>query len=142
MEAFMSRETVLIVDDEPGILNLVAVVLWNRGYAVLKARDADSALQLAMGHPGPIDLLLTDVRMPAMSGPELCERLRKVRTETRYLLMSASIDGGEGLGIPFLAKPFGIPELLRSVQASIGKCSGQPEPVGFARSPPPSSRSR
>jgi two-component system, cell cycle sensor histidine kinase and response regulator CckA len=126
----MSREMVLIVDDEPSVLHFVAAVLISRDYAVLEARDGHSALQLALGHSGPIDLLLADARMPAMSGLELCERLGKVRPETRYLLMSGSLDGGERSGIPFLSKPFDIPELLRSVRQALRSAPISPNQCG------------
>jgi two-component system, cell cycle sensor histidine kinase and response regulator CckA len=139
----MSGETVLIVDDEPGVLEFVATVLRKGGYVVIKAADGLAALELAALHPGQIDLLLTDVRMPGLLGPELCERLRGRRHETRYLLMSGQTDGIGNSGLAFLPKPFRIADLLRSVRQALDTTAGQPaEPLRSARAASPSSSSR
>ena len=122
----MGGKTVLIVDDEPGIVRFVATVLRSNGYGVLEATDPLAALQLAEKHAGTIDLLLTDVRMPGLRGPELCERLRPQRPEAHYLLMSGDANSIETLGLPFLAKPFLIPELLQCVEQVLGAAPGQP----------------
>ena len=136
-------ETVLIVDDDAGIVRLVAAVLRNSGYAVLEAADGLEALQLAARHPAPIDLLLSDVQLPGLRGPELCRRVRKQHPETRYLLMSGRVEGLEGLGLALLAKPFRISDLLRSIRSVLDTSPGQPaEPARRARPPSFSSSSR
>ena len=138
----MRRETVLIVDDEPGILELVAAALRNSGYLVLKAPDGEAALEIAAQHPGPIDLLLTDVRMPGLPGPEICLRLQQRRPGTRYLLMSGYPDG-EVRGMAFLPKPFRVLDLLQSVRRVLDGAPGQPaEPARSDRVAASSSRRR
>jgi len=134
----MSLGTVLVVDDEPAVLKLVTTTLCSGGYMVLEAGDGLSALDIAAQHPGPIDLLLTDVRMPGLTGPELCLRMRQGRPETRFLLMSGYPDC-EVYGMAFLAKPFRIPDLLESIRRVLDAAPGQPaEP---ARSAPGGSSS-
>lgn len=117
----MRLTTVLIADDEPCVRMVVATALRNNGYEVMEAGDGMTALQLAAQHAGPIDLLLTDVRMPGLQGPEVCALLRRQRPETRFLLMSGYPDGlEENSGTAFVAKPFRIPELLQCVQHVLG----------------------
>jgi CheY-like chemotaxis protein len=127
-------ETVLIADDDARILKVVGTALRNSGYVVLEAADGHAALQLAVQRTGRIDLFLTDVQMPGLSGPEVCERLRTKHPETRYLLMSGYAEGIQALGLPCLAKPFGIPELLQSIRQRLDAARGQEEePAGWGR---------
>ena len=138
----MSLETVLIVDDEPVIVMLIAAALRKSGYIALEAPDGAAALEIAARHPGPIGLLLTDVRMPGLPGPELCRRLRQRRPEIRCLLMSGYPEGEAG-GEAFLPKPFRIPDLLQRVREALGTAQGQPaEPACSVRAAEPSSRRR
>ena len=91
-------------------------------YAVLEALDPDDALRLGGSHPGPIDLLITDVVMPRMSGPDLARRLRAGRPTLRVLCMSGypeSVDrraGGEKGWNGWLEKPFSPDEMLAKVR--------------------------
>jgi len=107
-----ASETVLLVEDQEMLRSLARRVLESRGYTVLDAGYGDEALRLAQAHAGPIHLLLTDVVMPNMSGPELARRFTPLRPEARVLYVSGySADErtleqvGEGSG-SFLAKPF------------------------------------
>jgi CheY-like chemotaxis protein len=137
-----STGTVLLVEDEADLRELTGEVLADHGYTVLSAGEGAEALELARRHRGRIDLLLTDVVMPGMSGPDLAERLRTSRADTRVVFMSGYTDealGHHGVlrpGIVMVQKPFVGRELarvLRSVLAS-------PSPLnGDARSPRPSS---
>ena len=77
-----------MVEDEEEVRSLTRDVLEMHGYAVLEALDPDDALRLGGSHPGPIDLLITDVVMPRMSGPDLARRLRAGRPTLRVLCMS------------------------------------------------------
>ena len=120
----MSLNTVLVVDDEPSILKFVAAALRNSGYVVLQAADGVTALELAAQHQGPIDVLLTDVRMPGLLGPEVCKRLRQQHPETHCLLMSGYPDGVDVSGVAFLEKPFRIPDLLQSVRQVLDTTPG------------------
>ena len=111
-------ETVLLVDDEPAILSLMRVGLTRDGYTTLHASDGAQALRVADQYDEPIDLLVTDIVMPAMSGFELADELRLRCPETRVLLLSGHLDDREevmpGLAhapYPFLLKPFTVQEL-------------------------------
>ncbi len=110
-------ETVLVVEDEPGVGAFVRRVLERQGYRVLQARHAGEALRFAEADAGLIHLLLTDVVMPKMGGPELAARLLPLRPSMRVLYMSGYaldelLDHGFAIGdAPFLAKPF-PPEAL------------------------------
>src|SRR5204862_5573590 len=81
-------ETVLVVEDEPAVRGLVESMLGLHGYQVIAAENAGDALEVSTSYEGRIDLLLTDVEMPDMSGRELAQRLRAERTEMRLLYMS------------------------------------------------------
>ena len=81
-------ETILLVEDEQGVRDLVRDVLQARGYTILEARHGIEALAVARRHRGPIDLLLTDVVMPRMGGPELAECLATRQSGLKVLYMS------------------------------------------------------
>jgi len=82
-------ETVLLVEDEDGVRKLVHEVLSQRGYTVLQASCPNDALDLSLGHAGKIDLLVTDVVMPQMSGRVLAERLAAARPDMKLLFIPA-----------------------------------------------------
>jgi PAS domain S-box-containing protein len=114
--------TVLLVEDEPGVRHLARDVLSRYGYRVIEAADGGEALRLAEGHAGTIDLLLTDVVMPGMSGAELAQRFRELRPGVRVLYASGYADeavvshGARHDGVPFLQKPFEPDDLVRRVR--------------------------
>jgi CheY-like chemotaxis protein len=112
----MNPATILVTDDECDIRVFVRMVLKTAGYVVLEAADGLDALDLASRHGGPIDLLLTDVRMPGLEGPELCRRIREIRPETRFLIMSGYSEPLVDPGVVFMAKPFTRAELLDEVR--------------------------
>jgi two-component system cell cycle sensor histidine kinase/response regulator CckA len=103
-------ETVLLVEDEPMVLDMGSRVLRSHGYRVLAASNAAEALHVARGHVGKIDLLLTDVVMPGLPGPELAARLETVAPGLRVLYVSGYANDSVARlteeGISFLAKPF------------------------------------
>jgi two-component system cell cycle sensor histidine kinase/response regulator CckA len=104
--------TVLLVEDLRRVRELARKVLVHDGYRVLTAASAREALDVARGCEGKIDLLLTDVVMPGLSGPELARALKHTRPETAILYMSGfpgDVEGREGLDpdtAPLLRKPF------------------------------------
>ena len=116
------RERIILCEDEPAVRDLVAAVLGRSGYAVLTARTPAEALLLVADRSAPADLLLTDVVMPLMSGPDLARRARSIRPGLRVLLMSGyareSLDR-EALGLDagFLAKPFTPGRLAAAVRS-------------------------
>ncbi|HJS48560.1 MAG TPA: PAS domain S-box protein [Gemmatimonadales bacterium] len=119
------RETILVVEDETPVRQLATRVLRGAGYHVLAAGSAEEADRVADSHPGPIDLLLTDVVMPVRSGPLLAEGLTARRAGLRVLFMSGYTDGQlqeHGVllpGVTLLAKPFTPDQLVRRVRAAI-----------------------
>ena len=115
------EKTVLLAEDEPMVRALVRSVLINDGYTVLEAVDGSQALQLSREFAGHIDLLLTDIRMPHMTGTELARRIHLERPSTTILTMSAYSSGEfERLSSPahFIRKPFmarGLSKKIREV---------------------------
>lgn len=118
--------TVLLVDDERSVRALTQRLLLRGGYQVLVASSPEEALQVFASDPESIDLLLTDVLMPGMSGLELAERVRELKPGLRILYMSGNpggvIDPDETLapGMTFLAKPFQAQTLTAAVQDALG----------------------
>jgi hypothetical protein len=116
-----SPATVLLVDDEEAVRRVMRVCLKREGYQLLEARDAEEAERLAAASTGPIDLLVTDVAMPGMSGLRLAERLTPLRPEMRTLFVTGG--GSEELGragvtpAELLTKPFPARELAKRVRA-------------------------
>ena len=127
-----SRETILLVDDEAYIRELVGAILAVEGYHVLEASDGSEALKTGAGFAGPIHLLLTDVVMSPMGGGELARRVLASRPEIKVLFISAFPDdpgarrGMEDRQVAFLSKPFSPKALVRSVRAIL---DGVPAPV-------------
>ncbi|MEO8523167.1 MAG: PAS domain S-box protein [Caldimonas sp.] len=116
-------ETILLVEDEDPVRDVARGILERSGYRVIEARDGAEALLISERHPGTIDLLLTDVVMPKMSGPELARRLASSRPGTKVLCMSGYTDDAafrHGLvdaRFAHLQKPLTIGTLTRAVRA-------------------------
>lgn len=115
-------ETVLLVEDEPSVRQLVRQVLDRRGYAVLEMESPKACLEFLEGYNAPIDLLLTDVVMPGMNGRELHRRIAETRPGLRALYMSGYTEnvivhhGVLDPGVALLHKPFSVKELSRKVR--------------------------
>jgi len=115
-------ETVLLVEDEAALLDLISASLLDSGYTVLEAVDGVEALYLAERHKGVIHALLTDVVMPQMSGPELSRRIAALRPEIKVLYMSGYVDnaltplGALDAKVVFLQKPFELGKLAQKVR--------------------------
>jgi PAS domain S-box-containing protein len=120
-------ETVLLVEDEEMVRRMTREVLEGAGYHVLEASSGFEALRVSSGHGGRLDLLLTDVVMPGMSGRELAERLAPVRPGIKVLYMSGHTDdaifhhGVTQAGTGFLQKPFTPDALERRVRDLLGR---------------------
>jgi len=122
-------ETVLLVEDEESVRQLVRETLESKGYKVLEADHGEAALQIVSGYSGKIDMLITDVVMPGMSGRELSARLCASFPQTRVLYLSGYTEDAivhEGVLDPdtaFLQKPFTLQMLSRKVREVLGERS-------------------
>ena len=120
-------ELLLLAEDEPALRSLMARMLTENGYRVLEAPGPGEALLLHEREPGHVDLLVTDVIMPLMSGPELARRLVDRQPDLGVLFMSGyaesllSARGGLDPDVPVLAKPFREAELLRRVRETLDR---------------------
>ena len=111
-----------MVEDQDDLRRLVSTVLGARGYRVLDACDGRSAVQLAAAAPDAIDLLLTDVIMPDITGKQVADEIRQARPRMRVLFMSGypgEVIARRGVlegGVAYLAKPFTIEALAAKVR--------------------------
>jgi len=126
-------ETVLIVEDDRTVRLLASEMLEMSGYTVLEAGDGPEALEVVHRHGRPIDLLLTDVVMPQMSGRELAEGIATIHPGIRVLYMSGYTEGviaHHGVldsGVAYLQKPFTTDALARKVREALdGRADGEP----------------
>jgi PAS domain S-box-containing protein len=114
---------ILLVEDEPGLRDIAQRVLARAGFEVTTAAGPDEAILAAESMIQPPDLLLSDVVMPGMRGPELAIRLRSRRPDLRVLLVSGYaeeiVESGRNDSLPFLAKPFSAESLLAAVDAAM-----------------------
>ena len=114
------------MEDEATLRELVRACLQQAGYTVLVAEDGYEAMEIASKHPGEIDLLLTDVVMPGLSGLEVARRLRQQRPQVKVLYVSGYMDTAaltsESLGrdVAFLEKPFRLPVLTAKLREVLG----------------------
>ncbi|GMV99292.1 MAG: hypothetical protein AMXMBFR84_04310 [Candidatus Hydrogenedentota bacterium] len=115
-------KTVLVVEDEPAVRQLVCRILRHKGYRVLQASHGVEAMEVATEYEGTIHLLVTDAIMPHMNGSELIQKMAAVRPDTRMLVMSGyvrdltGIHGSRANAVPFLQKPFSSRDLLEAIK--------------------------
>jgi two-component system cell cycle sensor histidine kinase/response regulator CckA len=113
-----ASETILVVEDDPAIRKLVETILGDGGFEILGADSAKEAIQVEASFPRTIHLLLSDVMMPDMGGPDLAAKLKLRRPEMRVMLMSGYADGAMLVlnhGWHFIRKPFLPAALLAKV---------------------------
>jgi PAS domain S-box-containing protein len=120
--------TVLLAEDEPAVRTLACSALRRAGYTVLDACDGEEALAVALAHAGRIDLLVSDVVMPRVGGPELAGRLRAVSVSPPVLFMSGYADDsvlsdGAGGAVEVLPKPFTPSELVACVRSLLASAA-------------------
>jgi len=120
--AIRGTETVLVVEDQEAVRSIVRAVLRSGGYSVLEASHGGEALLIFERHKGRIDLVVSDMVMPQMSGPDLIQRLQAVKPGVKSLYMSGYTSGTVSLAenwdpnTPFIEKPFGPGAFLRKVR--------------------------
>jgi two-component system cell cycle sensor histidine kinase/response regulator CckA len=122
-DALGRAETILAVNDEPEVLKLIKAALSRTGYTVLAASSGEEALHIARKHTGRIDLVVTDVVMPGMSGPMLALQLSEIMPHTKVLLTSGYSDLQilrQPNAAPLLSVPFTVAELLGKVRELLG----------------------
>jgi len=119
------RETILLVEDEPAILNIASLMLEKQGYTVLKADTPGEAVRLAREHSGDIQLLMTDVIMPEMNGRDLAKNLLSIYPNMKRLFMSgytADVIANHGVleeGVHFIQKPFSLTNMAAKVRETL-----------------------
>jgi two-component system cell cycle sensor histidine kinase/response regulator CckA len=118
-------ETILLVEDEAVVRDLVCEILKESGYVVVSANSGTDAMKITAEHINPVDLLITDVVMPEMSGPELANTLRRARGDMRVLYMSGYTDDAVLVrqGLPensaFIRKPYTPQQFLQKVRETL-----------------------
>jgi CheY-like chemotaxis protein/two-component sensor histidine kinase len=120
-QASGGSETVLLVEDEESVRELVRQTLQSRGYNVLEAENGEAGLEVAANHSGTIHILISDVVMPGMGGRALAEQMKRAHPQIKVLFLSgytedAVIQGGLESGTSFLQKPFTLQALTRKVR--------------------------
>ncbi len=120
------NETILLVEDDENVRKLVRQMLLQLGYKVLETRQSSDAVGMASQHSGPIDVLLTDVVMPQMSGQDIAEKMATVMPGVKVVFMSgypAGITCGDSMLNPdafFLQKPFAMDTLAQLLRQVLG----------------------
>ncbi len=116
------EETILLVEDEPAILNLLTIILTELGYTVLATNSPHEAISLVQKHACEIPLLITDVIMPEMNGRDLAKKIQNIYPQLKCLFMSgytADVIGHHGVlddGVYFIQKPFNLHQLSTKVR--------------------------
>ena len=115
--------TLLLVDDDAFICGIVQKVLTRHGYHILAAQSGEEAIRLSQAHPGPIDVVISDLMMPELNGQETVRRLRADRPGLPVIFISGYTEDEVPPPDPtqppslYLAKPFAMAELVQAVQS-------------------------
>jgi PAS domain S-box-containing protein len=127
-------ETILLVEDEDSLREVTRLYLVNKGYSVLMASNADAAIAATKEEPGAIDLLLTDVVLPGISGVKLAQRLTADNAGMRVLFVSGYTadavmhHGGHAEDFAFLSKPFSLSTLAKRIRSVLDARRKEPAP--------------
>jgi len=131
LDTTREEATILLVEDQAPVRGIVRRALAAAGYTVLEAGDGQEALRVVNRHAGPIDLVLTDVVMPTMNGPDLVQHVRALYTDVRVLYMSGYTDdavirsGAMNSDDPFLQKPFTPQVVMEKVRETLAGSRSQ-----------------
>jgi two-component system cell cycle sensor histidine kinase/response regulator CckA len=112
------QRVVLLAEDEPQLRNLLEVILTQAGYVVIPAVDGQEALELSRTYTNTIDLVVSDIIMPRMTGPDLLEHIRSERPDTQVLLMSGYASSAYidyATKHDFIRKPFAPKQFMDEV---------------------------
>ena len=110
--------TILLVEDDAELRTMLEILFEDTGYHLLIAEDGKAGWKLVKGHPGPIDLLLSDIVMPGMTGVELAQRINVTRPKTKVLLVSAYHQADQLIeqSWNFLSKPYKTKALIVKIE--------------------------
>jgi CheY-like chemotaxis protein len=131
LDYYRGTETILVVDDEESLRSVIVDLLGQLGYQILSATSGHEALELAGKYPGKIDLLLTDVVMHPLPGPDLAEKLIRSRPEMKVIFISGyanpslAPDGVLKPGTILVNKPF----TMKILSAKLREVLESPAPV-------------
>ena len=123
-----TKGTILVIDDEDGVRQMVNRVLKHKGFSVLNASNGFEAIQMFKEREHDIDCVLLDLRMPLMSGEETLTELRKINTKVKVVLVSGNYDPKEALKLgvsSFVQKPYNMDEISRALSDAIQ----EPDPI-------------
>lgn len=126
METTVSKETILLVDDNDAVRHAAARLLQRNGYRIIEATDGAEALEIAKDRATDVDLVITDVMMPKLGGRALYDALQQLPHPPRFLFCSGylqpeELDGIDQDGeVPFLSKPWNAADLAAAVQHALG----------------------
>lgn len=116
------KAVILVADDEAVVRNLVNTILTHAGYSVLMATDGAEALRLSRAHTGTIHLLLTDIYMPFVAGPEVARVILEERPDVRVLLMTGHTESlAEAQRLTVLRKPFRPGDLVARIEEELAE---------------------
>jgi len=108
---------ILVVDDEAAVRRIARLILERAGYTVLEAPDGLKALELLRTYDGPLDLVISDIAMPHLTGTQLMEHLRVEQPQLKVLLISGQVAESPATGVQLLRKPFTAQALQAAVNA-------------------------
>ena len=120
--AFREAITILVADDDPVMLHLTATMLNRFGYEVLTAPDGQAALEVFHAAPNTVQLVISDVSMPLVTGPQLIRSIKSLSPSTATLLMSGTPGAASAGGMASLLKPFTMAAFTSAVQGLLAGC--------------------
>ncbi len=115
-------ETILVIEDEPGVREMVRMLLEFRGFRTMVAENGVDGVELYQRHHQVVSAVVTDLRMPAMHGTEVIQQLRRINSDARIVAMSGVVDANSGFAeepgkLAYLPKPMTSSELLEAMQS-------------------------